>query len=438
MSEQADNASCTASWAGRADAVLAGKNSNVRRGAQGVPLFFERSEGARYRDVDGHDYIDYVAGMGPAIWGHSNPEYLDAIKAQVDRLFSIGSTVAQTTLEVELAEKIVRLVPCAEWVRFGVSGSEANQLAIRVARGYSGKPYVLRFESHYHGWMDSVYGGKAPDGLNAEPHPRPAASDTGGLGPGVQDGSLMIAWNNPEALERVLERYADKIAVVLMEPVMLNFGCCPPRPGYLERVRELCDRYDALLCFDEVFTGFRVALGGAQELYRVTPDMAVLAKALAGGLPLAAVVGRKEILRVLRDDTVLAGGTFNSFPLAVAAGVKNLDMLARDDGAVYRRIADSQAQLTSGIREIANRYGHPMLLQGPCGVFHFNFIDRDVAYAPSDLASADWSKLHRFNKFLLEERVIVGGGSRFVVTDGLEQRDIDDTLLRVERAMRRL
>lgn len=438
MSDQSHKASAAACWARRADAVLPGKNSNIRRGAQGLPLFFARSEGARYWDVDGNDYIDYVAGMGSAIWGHSNPEYLEAIRAQVDQLFSIGSTVAQTTLEVELAERIVEHVPCAEWVRFGISGSEANQLAIRVARAYSGKPYVLRFEAHYHGWLDSVCGGGAPKDQDAEPHPQPVASDTGGLGPGSQSGSLMIPWNDANALERVLEGYADTIALVLMEPVMLNFGCCPPRPGYLERVRTLCDRYDVLLCFDEVFTGFRVALGGAQELYGVTPDLAVLAKALAGGLPLAALVGRKEILQVLRDDTVLAGGTFNSFPLAVAAGVKNLDMLARDDGAVYGRIASWQAQLMDGIKEIANRHGHPMLVQGPCGVFHFNFIDLDVAYTPSDLTSADWSKLEPFNRLLLAKRVIVGGGSRFVVTDGLVQRDVDDTLSRVEQAMRRL
>lgn len=149
--------SSTSEWSARADAVFPGKNSNVRRGAQGVPLFFERSEGARYWGVDGNDYIDYVAGMGPTIWGHSNREYLDAIKEQIDRLFSIGSTVAQTTLEVELAEKLVRYVPCAEWVRFAISGSEAIQLAIRVARGYTGKPYYCALNrTTTVGWIASM------------------------------------------------------------------------------------------------------------------------------------------------------------------------------------------------------------------------------------------------------------------------------------------
>ena len=433
-----DKSDIATDWAKRAVEVMPGKNSNVRRGAQGVPLFFDRSEGARYWDIEGKDYIDYVAGMGPAIWGHSNREYLDAIKAQVDNLFSIGSTVAQTTLEVELAEKIVEHVPCAEWVRLGISGSEADQLAIRIARGYTGRPYVLRFETHYHGWMDNVYGGMASDDVESIPHPLPADTDTAGLGPDVQHDSLMIQWNDADALEQVLGRYADRIAVVLMEPIMLNFACCPPRPGYLERVRELCDRYNVLLCFDEVFTGFRVGLGGAQGELGVTPDLAVFAKAIAGGMPLSAVAGRKEIMQVLRDDTVLVGGTFNSFPLAVAAAVTNIAMLERNDGEFYRKIDDVQGQLTEGIRELGRRHGHRVFIQGPRGVFHLNFHDIDVAYTPEDMASADWNKLARFGKLLLAERVIVGGGSRFVVTHALTQNDVDDTLDRVGRALRSL
>ena len=425
-------------WAARAAAVMPGKSSNVRRGAQGLPLFFEHADGARYRDVDGNDYIDFVAGMGPAIWGHSNAEYLDAIKVQTDRLFSIGSTIAQTTAEIELAEKIVEYVPCAEWVRFGISGSEADQLAIRVARGYTGKPYVLRFEHHYHGWMDSVYGGLSPDSIEHTPHPLPSATDTAGLAPDVATQSLMVKWNDVAALESVLDRYSDSIAVVLMEPIMLNFACCPPRPGYLQAARELCDRYDVLLCFDEVFTGFRVGLGGAQGEFGVTPDLAVFAKAMAGGMPLSAVAGRKEVMQVLRDDTVLAGGTFNSFPPAIAAALVNIDMLARDNGAFYRRIDDSQSRLTDGIRAIAEAHGQNVFLQGPRGVFHLNFHDADVAYVPADLADADWRKLARFSDLLIDERVIMGGGSRYIVTDALTAQDIDDTLARIDRAMARL
>ena len=413
---------------------MPGKNSNVRRGAQGIPLFFDHSDGARYRDVDGNDYIDFVAGMGPAIHGHSNREYLNAINAQMDRLFSIGSTVAQTTLEVELAERIVECVPCAEWVRFGISGSESVQLVMRIARAYTNRPYVLRFQSHYHGWMDDVCGGTVQPHTDSVPHPRPADTDTAGVAPGAHGGSLMVDWNDLDALTSVLDRYANKIALVLMEPIMLNHGCCPPRPGYLQAVRASCDKYDVLLCFDEVFTGFRVSLGGAQEVFGVTPDLAILAKAMAGGLPLSAVVGRKQIMHVLHDDTVLAGGTFNSFPLAVAAALTNLDMLSRDDAAYYRRIDAVQARLVDGIHAIGRRHCHPVFLQGPRGVFHLNFLDRHVAYTPADLTGADWEKLSKFNELLLENRVLVGGGSRFVVTDALTQQDIDDTLERIDHA----
>jgi len=432
------NATETERWAARAEAVMPGKNSNVRRGAQATPLFINRAEGARYWDVDGNDYIDYVAGMGPAIWGHSNREYLDAVKAQVDKVFSLGSAVAQTTLEVELAERIVEHVPCAEWVRLGISGSETVQLALRLVRAATGRPYILRFESHYHGWMDNVYGGRSTEDTTSTPHPIPVESDTEGLAPNVQKQSLMIRWNDVDALATVLERYAGKIAMVLMEPIMLNAGCCPPRPGYLESARELCDKHDVLLCFDEVFTGFRVGLGSAQGEFGVTPDLAIFAKAMAGGMPLSAVAGKKEILRVLRDDSVLVGGTFNSFPLAVAAAVTNIDMLARDDGAFYRTVDERQTALMEGIREIASKQGHDVFLQGPRGIFYMNFMNLEVAYTPQDLAGADHDKLSRFNSLLLKERVLIGGGSRFVVTAALTQKDIDDTLDRVERAMRAL
>lgn len=428
----------TKHWAARAEAVMPGKNSNVRRGAQGIPLFVERAEGARYWDVDGNDYIDYVAGMGPAIWGHSNREYLDAVKSQVDKLFSVGSTVAQSTLEIELAEKMVEHVPCAEWVRLGISGSEAVQLALRLARAATGRPYILRFESHYHGWMDNVYGGRIADDDATVPHPMPAETDTDGLALDVQQQSLMIHWNDADALEAILEKYAEKIAMVLMEPIMLNAGCCPPRPGYLESVRELCDKYGVLLCFDEVFTGFRVGLGGAQAEFGVTPDLAIFAKAMAGGLPLSAVAGKKSVLQALRDDSVLVGGTFNSFPLAVAAAVTNIDMLARNDGAFYTAIDERQTALVAGIKEIAGRHSHDVFIQGPRGVFYLDFADLDVAFTLPDLAEADHDKLNNFHDRLLKERVLVGGGSRFVITAALTRKDIDDTLDRIEKAIRAL
>jgi glutamate-1-semialdehyde 2,1-aminomutase len=421
----------------RAQRVMPGKNSNVRRGAQGKALFFERSENARYFDVDGNDYIDFVAGMGPAIWGHSNAEYLAAIEEQARRLFSMPSTIAQTEAEVVLAEKIVEHVPCAEWVRFGISGSEADQLAVRIARGHTGRRFVLRFHKHYHGWIDGVSGGGLPDPGENPPLPLESPDDSAGIAPHARDDTLLIPWNDAEALKAVLERHGEDIALVLMEPVMLNFGCCPPREGYLQQVRALCDRYDVLLCFDEVFTGFRMALGGAQEVFGVTPDLVVLAKAIAGGMPLSAVAGSREVMQVLRDDTVLVGGTFNSFPLSIAAAVTNFEMLERDGGAFYRRIDDLQSTLMSGIREIGLRRGQPVFLQGPRGVFHMNFAaDLDVAYTPDELiAGADWEKLAKFNEVVLGERVLIGGGSRFVVSAALSDSDIDDALDRIDMAM---
>ena len=424
----------------RAQAVMPGKQSNVRRGAQGKPLFFTASQGARYFDFAGQDYIDFVGGMGPAIWGHSKEEYLEAIKTQLETLFSIPSTIAQTEAEVLLAEKIVEHVPCAEWVRFAISGSEAVQLAVRIARGYSGRRYVLRFHRHYHGWIDGVSGGDLPAEASSLPVPVPSANDSLGIAKHAHADSLMVPWNDLDAVEDVLKKHSAEIAIVLMEPVMLNFGCCPPREGYLTAVRQLCDQYGVLLCFDEVFTGFRMALGGAQEVYGVTPDLVVLAKAIAGGMPLAAVAGRREIMQVLRDDSVLVGGTFNSFPLSIAAALKNIELLERDNGAFYKRIDAIQAKLVQGIHDIGREFGQSFLLQGPRGVVHLNFVSgTDVVYAPNDLLEkANWERLAKFNELLLSERVLVGGGSRFVLTDALSDDDIDDALSRIRSATLRL
>ncbi len=417
---------------------MPGLNSNFRPGAGRQALVFEHAEGLRYYAPDGRDYIDFVLGMGPAIWGHSNSEYLEAIHSQLDRLFSCASAVAHTTIEIELAEKIVQHVPCAEKVRFGISGSEAVQLAIRLARANTGKPYVLRFDGHYHGWLDPVFCGKAAPETNDLPFPQTAASDSGGLTEHVYHDTLMIPWNDAERLERVLARFGDRIALVLMEPVMCNNACCPPRSGYLERVRKLSNDYGVLLCFDEVITGFRMGLGGAQGHYGVTPDLAIFAKAMAGGLPLSAVAGRSDIMDTLTAGKALGGGTFNSFPLAMAAGLVTIEMLARDNGRFYARVDERQAQLTRGIREIAGKYGQPVLIQGPRGVVYFDFTDLIVAYTPADLANTDKQKQLRFRKLLHQQGVIIGPGGRWVISGELSDDDIADTLERTDRAMAQL
>ena len=441
----------------RAAQVMPGRQSNFRALGWTKPLFLERAEGLHYRDADGNRYIDFVLAMGTAIWGYGDEGHKAAITDQLNRLPALSSGAAQCSLEVDLAERIVQHVPCAEWVRFGISGSEAVHLAVRLARAYSGRPYVLRFFGHYHGWLDGVFGG-VPDGdfddetgrnidgvrggVDAAP-PVAIASDkdpyhTEGLPPGALDNSLMIPWNDLGAVEATLARHGDRIALVLMEPILCNYGCCPPREGYLEGVRELCTRHGVLLCFDEVITGFRVALGGAQAALGVTPDLATFGKALAGGFPLSAVAGRADILQLLRDNRVLGPGTFNSFPPSLAAAIHTIDTLAEDGGARYRVVEAHQRRLAEGLAAICTDHGRACLLQGPPGVLYMDFIDTDTAYSPDDLAGRDAEGINRFRALWAEEGALMAGGGRIFVSPNHTEEDIDQALAAAERAMGRL
>ena len=457
----------------RAKRVMPGRQSNFRAVPGAKPLFLERAEGLHYLDADGNRYIDFILSMGPAIWGYGDAAYKDAIRRQLDRLPAISSGASQCALEVELAERIVEHVPCAEWVRFGISGSEAVQLAVRLARAYSGRPYVLRFFGHYHGWLDGVFGGVPGDVSAAhrsaageggpgghgcgdredggrvagnrgrgEPAELPMAvtSDADpylseGLAPGAIGNSLMIPWNDLTAFEATLAAHSDRIALVLMEPILCNFGCCPPREGYLEGVRDLCSKHDVLLCFDEVITGFRVALGGAQAALGVTPDLATFGKALAGGFPLSAVAGRADVLQLLRDNRVLGPGTFNSFPPSLAAAIHTIDTLAANDGACYRVVEARQRQLSEGLAVICADHGHPCLLQGPLGVIYFDFVDKSAAYVPEDLAERDAAEFERFRALWGKEGVLMGGGGRIFISPNHTEDDIEQALAAADRAM---
>ncbi len=428
-------------WYERAVGVMPGGQSNLRMPLGVKPLFIESGKGAHLWDVDGNEYIDFMCGAGPGIFGYSNEEYIQALKHQLDRLYYLVSGAVQSTLEVEVAEKIVDLTACAAKVRFVLSGTEAVQLAIRLARAYTKRPYFIRFEGHYHGWLDNVLGGVVNDGAVDKPFAIESEQDpvaTEGRAPGALEESFKLPWNDIEVLEGVLEKYGHEVAMIHMEPILCNGGCCPPRPGYLQRVREICTRYGIVLSFDEVITGFRVSLNSAQGLLGVTPDLATFGKAVAGGVPMGAVAGKKEILDLLLQKRVIGAGTFNGYPYGMAAAHVTLNLLEKDDGAHYRKIDTLQGRLMSGLKEICRRLEIPALIQGPRGVFFFQFIDRDIAYSVRDLKDADVAKQNRFRMMLAEEGVLIMWGGRWYVSSALTEEDIDRTLERVERVLRRL
>ena len=429
----------TARWIARAQNVMPGRQSNARALPE-PSLFIERGEGQRFVDVDGRTFYDFGIAMGPGIWGHGNREYLDAIHRQLDELFYVQSGALQTRHEVELAELITRYVPSAERVRFLLSGSEAVQMTLRLARAHTGRSRFVRFAGHYHGWLDNVIGGALNPDPEAEPFAIESEQDpfrTAGRAPHALEESYFLPWNDIDALDSLLESH-DDIAVVLMEAINSNGGGCPPRPGYLEAVQALCRRNNVLLCFDEIITGFRTALGGAQALFGVTPDLSIFGKALAGGMPLAAVAGRADIFEQLRLNHVVGAGTFNAFPVAMRAATTSIGMLARDNGAVYTRREAIERRLHAGLKTSAARHGHALLIQGPPGAFCTHFTSEAVLWTSSQLAATDGAKAVRLRGLLREEGIIQGLGNRWMMTFALTESDVDDVIARADRALARL
>jgi len=420
---------------------MPGPQSNLARlWKDAQTLFIVRGKGAHLWDVDGNDYIDYAIGLGPGILGHGNEEYTRILKNQLDTLYYLAGW-CQSPLEIELAEKFTKYVPCAERVRFGLSGTESVQLAIRLARAYTKRRYFIRFEGHYHGWLDNVLGGAVDDHPSGKPFAIENEEDlikTEGRDPDAFKQSFKLPWNDIEVLERVLEKYGKEVAMILMEPILCNAGSCSPRPGYLERVRELCTKYGIVLCFDEIITGFRVALNCAQGILGVTPDIAVFGKAIAAGVPMSAVAGKKEILELFLEQRVIGAGTFNGYPFGVAAALATLKILEKDDGAYYRKIDKLQGRLTTGLKELGKKYGMSMLIQGPRGVFLCEFIDKEIAYSVRDLKEADVQKQRKFRSLLLEKGVLIFHRGRWYVSGGLTEADVDKTLECADYAMSRL
>lgn len=343
--------------------ISGGVNSNFRLNISPTPLVFERGEGAYLYDVDGNKLIDYYLGMGPMILGHKPQALVDAVKTQIDKgiLFA-----GQTEIEAEAARLVCEMVPSAERMRFGSSGSEVDQAAMRLARAATGKRKIIKFEGHYHGWFDNVLWSTAPAVAQAGPAdaPTPVIGSKGQLADSADD-LVMLPWNNLEVVEAALA--TGEIAGVIMEAAMCNQGSIQPGAGYLEGVRAACTKHGAILIFDEVITGFRLAPGGAQEKFGVTPDVSTFGKAIANGFPVAAIAGRADLIDMFTNAGVVHGGTYNAQPVAMAATAATLRSLTP---ALYDKIGASGTALMEGFREVFARHGVTAQVVGFGQVFH--------------------------------------------------------------------
>jgi len=325
--------------------LIGGVNSPVRafKAVGGSPIFIERAEGPRIFDVDEQGYYDYVGSWGPMILGHAHPEVIAAIQETMSRGTSFG---APTEAEVRLAELIVELVPSIERVRMVNSGTEATMSAIRLARGYTGRDKIIKFEGCYHGHVDSLLV-KAGSGATTLGIP-----DSKGIPSSLAQETITLPFNDLTAIKRVFQDSARNIAAVILEPVAGNMGVIPPEKGFLEELRKLTERFNILLIFDEVMTGFRLSSGGAQKLYGITPDLTCLGKIIGGGLPVGAFGGKKEIMEYLAPiGPVYQAGTLSGNPIAMSAGIKTLELLK--DNNVYKQLEEKGKTLEKGIQKAA-------------------------------------------------------------------------------------
>ena len=328
-----------------------------------VPIFMASGAGGRINDADGNEYVDLMMAYGALLHGHAHPRLVDAGERALRR----GTLFATATeVEVDVAERIAALVPSAERVRFANTGTEATMAAIRVARAVTGRPPIVKFEGHYHGWHDAFLVSSHPrdPATMGDPADPPRVLDSQGLPDGAVADTVLCAWNNAELLADCLDRHRGRVAAVITEPVMANMGVIPPRPGYLHEMRRLCDEHGALLIVDETVTGFRLDPGGCQALYGVTGDMATFGKALGAGLPLAAITGRAEVMDALAGGRVLHYGTQNAPNLALAVAAESLAMLTEDGGAAAAHMTELGERLSAGLAEAFASASIPALVQG--------------------------------------------------------------------------
>jgi glutamate-1-semialdehyde 2,1-aminomutase len=420
----------------RAKASLAGGVSSPFRAKAPVPLYFRDSCGPLLKDADGNEYIDYTLGWGPNILGYRHPEVVEAVRNAACGAHTYG---AQHELEFLVAEQIQRLVPCAERIAFTSSGSEAVQLMMRLARAYTGRNLILRFEGHYHGWMDTALWNHHP--AREELGPReapPLVAESRGQIP-IGEGNILVKpWNDLGLVERAFDENPGKIGGVIMEPVLCNSGCILPVPGYLEGVKAICQRHDALLLFDEVITGFRIDLGGAQTYYGVHPDIATFGKAVGGGTPLSVVAGRRDIVEQMFTNRVAYGGTFNGNPLSLAGAHATLRVLSQNDGEALRSANRIGAELLDGIRGLADKHGVPLLVSGFGAAFAIHFTSRSELREYRDTLDDDIALLSQFLLAALTEGVHCLPDGRFYVSAVHGEREVEASLKALDAAFQHL
>jgi glutamate-1-semialdehyde 2,1-aminomutase len=412
--------------------IPGGVNSPVRafRGVGGEPIFFARAAGSRAWSADGREFIDYVGSWGPMILGHAHPDVIRVVQQTAANGLSFG---APTEIETTVARKLIELVPSIELVRMCSSGTEATMSAIRLARGFTGRQKIVKFEGCYHGHSDSLLV-KAGSGMLTLGVPT-----SPGVPPELAAHTLTLTYNDAAQVREVFGELGREIACVIVEPVAGNMNCIPPVPGFLEALRDECTRHGAVLIFDEVMTGFRVAKGGAQQLYGVRPDLTTLGKIVGGGMPVGVFGGRRDIMQCISPlGPVYQAGTLSGNPVAMAAGLATLKGL--DAPGFHARLAASTDRLVNGLRNAAQRAGVPFTTNHVCGMFGLFFTDAPHVRSYTEATQCDVERFKKFFHGMLGEGVYFAPSAfeAGFVSAAHSDADIDATIAAAERVFARI
>lgn len=420
--------------------LAGGVGSGTRSPASGwlpCPIYVERGEGAHLWDVDENEYVDYLMGGGPLILGHRPKPVIERVCQTLQERGSLFALAHD--LEITASKMLCEAIPSIEELRFDNSGSAAVQRAIRLARAYTGKTKVVRFEGHYHGWSDQIHWSNRPPlekaGDRNTPIPYP---NSRGIPEVLGETLIVLPWNDVDLLEKTLRQRRDEIACVITEPILGNLGGIMPKPGYLQAMRELTLENDIVLIFDEVLTGFRVAFGGAQILYNITPDLTTLAKAIAGGFPAAAVGGKRDIMELISKGEVMYGGTYNSNPIVTSSVIATLEELRKP--GLYQKMISLGEKLANGLVALANRFGLPACWSGVGSMFQLWFCEPEAM--PSEYRQAvpilKTSPFPIFWRELMRRGVLVQPrqDNLFLLSAAHSEKDIEQTLQAAEEALR--
>jgi glutamate-1-semialdehyde 2,1-aminomutase len=402
--------------------IPGGVNSPVRafRSVGGTPLFIQKAKGSYLYDADGNKYIDYIASWGPMILGHAHEAVVQAIQERAALSTSYG---APTELEIEMAELITGMVPNVDLIRMVSSGTEACMSAVRLARGFTGKNKIIKFEGHYHGHADSflVKAGSGLATLEIQTVP--------GVTAGVAQDTLTAPFNDLPAVEELVKKYRGEISAIIVEPVAGNMGCVLPAPGFLEALRQICDRENILLIFDEVMTGFRLAPGGAQEKLGVRADLVTYGKVIGGGMPVGAFGGRREIMELIAPlGKVYQAGTLSGNPIAMIAGITTLKIL-KENPAIYSELEEKTRYLHAGLENVFKTKNIPAAINRFGSMISVHFTHQTV----TDFASSSSSDLTRFNRFfhsMLDQGIYLPPSAfeSWFLNNAISMRDLDETI----------